>query len=694
MRRPLCVVCFSALGAQLAFVFLPQAVLWPLAAFFVAGCLAVWLRRRHGYCICLLAGAALGLLLACVGAWRMERLARQYSGQDLPLTARVESVSASYLPGSVRAQLWVERAGGEDGGFRCLCPALPACAAGDRITGQFTLEAPGASAQLDCYTDGIALLAEYRSGFAVTGAVQDFRAVTHRLQQRLSEVLRSGLAEDEGGVLAAMTVGDRSHLSSELNAAYRAAGLSHVLVVSGMHVSLLCGGLFAGLPTKGKRERSRRSRQAQALASIGMAVLLAGVTGFTPSVLRAGAAVVISGIGVLLLRPADPLTSLGVAGLCMALGNSYAVCDVGFELSFAAVAGTLAGAEAAKRARAAWMPRRLPGSLLDTVCIAVCASAATFPVLVLRGMSASLYALVSSVAVLWLVPSILLCGLGAALTGLVPFLAPLYAAFAFAGGLLAGGMNAWARWVAGWPGAQLYFETEYAALVCLVLIFLCLLAAHWQVRLRWAVPTVLVTAAAALSLGSALNRDVVSVTLLGSSRSPVVVVTENRQAAVLFRGGSVEQYAVERYLAQRSIGELALLVDLRTSPGTPCTLEAAQTVSMAELAGYRTCKLAFQDVELELFCTRTGHAARLDVGGKELLTLSGSVALARRVHADYLLASAARPDAFSCDAVLALGRYDWLEEWDGGAVYTGEAGLTLRLRPSGGARLDGAEPEK
>ena len=60
----------------------------------------------------------------------------------------------------------------------------------------------------------------------------------------------------------------------------------------------------------------------------------------------------------------------------------------------------------------------------ETLCVSACASAATFPVLVLRGLSASLYALVSSVAVLWLVEPILQLGLVTALFGCWPALAP------------------------------------------------------------------------------------------------------------------------------------------------------------------------------------------------------------------------------------------------------------------------------
>ena len=157
--------------------------------------------------------------------------------------------------------------------------------------------------------------------------------------------------------------------------------------------------------------------------SAAMALLLAGVTGLTPSVLRAATAVWVSALGVWVYGPPDALTSLGVAGVWMTLGNSYAVCDIGFELSFAAVLGTLAGAELARKGRRFPLLRN---SVWETLCVSACASAATFPVLVLRGLSASLYALVSSVAVLWLVEPILQLGLATALLGCWPALAPLH----------------------------------------------------------------------------------------------------------------------------------------------------------------------------------------------------------------------------------------------------------------------------
>ncbi len=452
----------------------------------------------------------------------------------------------------------VETVDGETVRFRVECASLPKCEAGGRIRGRFSLDVPDATQRLDDYADGIVLSAEYLSGMLRLGQSESFRARTARLQTALSRALRKGMAENTGGVLAAMVVGDRSHLTSTLRSAYRGAGLSHVLVVSGLHVTIFCG-LLDALPHK-ERERSRAYRRARSLLRAGTALLLVGITGATPSVLRAAVAVWVSSLGVWVGGPADTLTSLGAAGVLMCLGNGYAVYDVGFELSFAAVMGTLAGAECAGRGReryydrkkkrksrrekpprAVLLFRRFAGGMWDSLCVSLCASAATFPVLVLRGMSTTVWAVASGVAVLWLVGPMLSFGLGAALLGLAAEGLPLFeiirrpAAFCAEG--LAWLMNEWAFRVSVLPGASLWFDGTYAALVCLVLILLCAMAMRRHIRLRAALPTVILLAALAIGLETALSWNVVNIELVGTRASPAVIITQREKAVVLFRGG-------------------------------------------------------------------------------------------------------------------------------------------------------------
>ena len=687
MRRPLCAFCLSALGVLALCSFLPQmGLLLPSAAIFVVFCLLVWWKggAARGYAVCLLLGAVLGVGIMEMTGARLAKIQDAYAGRDVTLTAEVESTGRAYTAGRVSAVLMVEKVDGEAVHFRVECASLPKCEAGGLIRGRFSLDVPDATQRLDDYADGIVLSAEYLSGMLRLGPSESFRARTARLQAALSRALRKGMAENTGGVLAAMVVGDRSHLTSTLRSAYRGAGLSHVLVVSGLHVTIFCG-LLDALPHK-ERERSRAYRRARSLLRAGTALLLVGITGATPSVLRAAVAVWVSSLGVWVGGPADTLTSLGAAGVLMCLGNGYAVYDVGFELSFAAVMGTLAGAECAGRGRERYYDRkkkrksrrekpsravlrfrRFAGGVWDSLCVSLCASAATFPVLVLRGMSTTVWAVASGVAVLWLVGPMLSFGLGAALLGLAAEGLPLFEIIrrlvAFCAEGLAWLMNEWAFRVSVLPGASLWFDGTYAALVCLALILLCVMAMRRHIRLRVALPTVILLAALAFGLETALSWNVVNIELVGTRAAPAVVITQREKAVVLFRGSSITQRAVENQLEKRGVRTVELLVDLRMQPEMRCTLQVEKRINAAALAENTTRRASCGEVDLELFRTRQGCILRMRVGGQRFITLSGTVRPAKPIRAEWLLASSARPENIRYTDCLTLSsKYRWMEE--------------------------------
>ena len=103
-----------------------------------------------------------------------------------------------------------------------------------------------------------------------------------------------------------------------------------------------------------------------------------------------------------------------------------------------------------------------------------------------------------------MVQPLLLLGLAVAFVGLVPWLAPVHGVLSRAADLLTGLLNGWAVWLSTKPGASIYFDTAYAALVCLLLCGLGVLAFRWRVRLRVALPGILLTAAVGIGLGLGL----------------------------------------------------------------------------------------------------------------------------------------------------------------------------------------------
>ena len=164
MRRPLCVFCAGTLGLELVCAFLPQTGRFvPFAAFFIAGllwALAGRLRKSPawGYGICLILGAALGLVLTGFTQAKWDAIQTAYDGRSVLLEAEVESTSSSYSPGRVRAVLRVETVDREAASLRVECASLPTCSPGDRVKGRFALEMPDDTARLNALADGIALL--------------------------------------------------------------------------------------------------------------------------------------------------------------------------------------------------------------------------------------------------------------------------------------------------------------------------------------------------------------------------------------------------------------------------------------------------------------------------------------------------------------------------------------------------------
>lgn len=176
----------------------------------------------------------------------------------------------------------------------------------------------------------------------VTGhrAERTFRQVAADCRERMVGLYRScGFRGDELAVLSALTVGDKEGLDEEIRETYAVTGASHVLALSGLHIGflyLLCWLLLTPL--------WRRWRWTKPFLLLLIILLLWGfafLTGLSTSVVRA----VVMGTLLLLsqLQPHRPLTlnTLAAAAFLMLLCRPAWLFDVGFQLSFAAVAAIL-----------------------------------------------------------------------------------------------------------------------------------------------------------------------------------------------------------------------------------------------------------------------------------------------------------------------------------------------------------------
>lgn len=149
-----------------------------------------------------------------------------------------------------------------------------------------------------------------------------------------SEVLfRKLLGEKNGATASAMVLGQKKGMDSEVKALYQGAGISHLLAISGLHLSLIGAGLF------GLLKKVRLPVALSAGISTWILIVYAQLTGMGISTRRALVMFLLFLAAGLLKRTPDLPTSLAVAALLLLVPRPQRILDAGFQLSFSAVLG-------------------------------------------------------------------------------------------------------------------------------------------------------------------------------------------------------------------------------------------------------------------------------------------------------------------------------------------------------------------
>ena len=142
--------------------------------------------------------------------------------------------------------------------------------------------------------------------------------------------------ENNAIVAAALFVGYKAELDPELKTAFALTGTSHILAVSGFHFAVLFAILcFVFSPF----EWSVRFRATSRLIIVLILWLFAFISGLAPSIVRACIMICFIGFGAILNRRSMTMNSLAGSALFMLIYNPLYLYDIGFQLSYAAVAG-------------------------------------------------------------------------------------------------------------------------------------------------------------------------------------------------------------------------------------------------------------------------------------------------------------------------------------------------------------------
>lgn len=275
------------------------------------------------------------------------------------VTVRVASIARGGAAPVPLHRLVLVRASGTDAN------ELRVVAMGDVVTISGRLEA----------LDGYDARARWRHVVArVVDARLDAFGPPNALLARASNAVRSvvlrgtrALPPEQRALFAGFAFGDTRDITDDVVDAFRAAGLSHLLAVSGANVAFVLALVHPLL---------RRASLAVRLASGSMVVLVfASATRFEPSVLRASVMAVVTMAAMFVGRPVSSLRLLALAVIALLLADPFLVHSVGFALSVGASAGIALWSRRFARA----IPG--PAAVREPLAVTLAAQAGVAPVL-------------------------------------------------------------------------------------------------------------------------------------------------------------------------------------------------------------------------------------------------------------------------------------------------------------------------
>lgn len=291
-------------------------------------------------------------------------------------------------------------------------------------------------------------------------------------QQQVVDVYRSwGFDQDVQAVVSALTIGEKTDLTPELKAMYSAAGVSHVLALSGLHVGILsCILLWLFYPLT----YLKHGRKILAFLVVCLLWFFAFISGLSSSVVRA---VVMYSLYTFASFCSEErfsgMHSLVLAAFLMLIYNPFFLFDISFQLSFTAVFSILAFYPLFSR----WLCIKncVLRYVWNTLSLSVSAQLGTLPFILYYFGSFPTYFLLANLVVVILAGGILMLTLVALCVASVPMVgSTVMTLLEWCTSVL----NESTRWVQQLDGSQItsvYLSSSQACLLIAVIIcfYLC-----------------------------------------------------------------------------------------------------------------------------------------------------------------------------------------------------------------------------
>lgn len=393
MKQRFAAVGFSYLSGLLCASFLSVFVGLTGCAILLAASLVVYLLKKYS------AGIVLFALAAGIGVYSLYSMlfvapVRVYDGQTVTLSGKVEEKS---VPANDTARYTVSAVIGGVPAKVTFFASDTDADYDDFISCEAKLYTPVPNVDFDEYgyylSKGITMKASVRGNITVekNNAFSLIKCI-NSFSGYIGDRISSYLPNQEGALLRAIFLGDKSALSYQTEEDITNCGLNHVTAVSGLHLTMIAHILMCILNLFGLRYRAKTR-------FVVLFVLILAFTVFfrlSPSVIRSGIMLIVYYGAELFMRKGSAVNSIGFALLILLIPAPYACRDIGLLLS---VAGTFGVGVIAPEISRHFRENRFL-KIKETVTGTLCACYCTLPFSAIYFGGISLVGAVSNIVIL------------------------------------------------------------------------------------------------------------------------------------------------------------------------------------------------------------------------------------------------------------------------------------------------------
>jgi len=205
-------------------------------------------------------------------------------------------------------------------------------------------------------------------------AVNILLGYSNKIRNKIIKTAKEILPEETEGLIIGILIGENSGISDEITECFSKSSLSHIVAISGSHITYIIIGLSFILT------KSKISKRGIYITTIIALVIFMFITRFSSSVVRACIMGIIMLFSNVAHRKLDVLNSIAISLIIILIDNPYAINDIGLQLSYL---GTL-GIILLNKPILNFLEKYINKKIAEILSVTISAQIAVFPIIILN----------------------------------------------------------------------------------------------------------------------------------------------------------------------------------------------------------------------------------------------------------------------------------------------------------------------